>query len=90
MTDIRQLDVAEMDAMFRRADFAAENPGLETRLWAKIQARLSAQDQEQVWIAGERELSEMELSDLAAAGAPEIQAAGNLVSVLRQNERGRP
>lgn len=57
MTDRQLLDVAEMDALFRRADFAAENPVLAERLWEKIQMKLAA----------ERELSEDELSELAAA-----------------------
>ena len=80
MTDKQMLDVAEMDALFRRADFAAENPVLAERLWKKIQMKLAA----------ERELSEDELSELAAAGAPEMQAAEAFRNVLRQNDRGRP
>ena len=80
MTDRQLLDVAEMDALFRRADFAAENPVLAERLWEKIQMKLAA----------ERELSEDELSELAAAGAPEMQAAEAFRNVLRQNDRGRP
>ena len=80
MTDKQMLDVAEMDALFRRADFAAENPVLAERLWEKIQMKLAA----------ERELSEDELSELAAAGAPEMQAAEAFRNVLRQNDLGRP
>ncbi len=80
MTDKQMLDVAEMDALFRRVDFAAENPALAEQLWEKIQMRLAA----------ERELSEDELSELAAAGAPEMQAAEAFRNVLRQNDRGRP
>ena len=69
MTDKQMAGVAEMDALFRRADFAAESSGLEARLWVKIKARL----------ATERELSEDELSKFAAAGgAPQAQAAGRL------------
>ena len=79
MTDKQTPDVAEMDALFRRVDFAAETPALSERLWAKIQMKLAA----------ERELSEDELSELVAAGAPEQQATEALRSVLRQNERGR-
>lgn len=63
MTDRKLLDVAEMDALFRRADFAAENPALAERLWEKIQMKLAA----------ERELSEDELSELAAAGGVQFR-----------------
>ena len=55
-------DVRRMDELFRRADFAAEVPGLEARLWQKIQAKLA-----------ERELDEDELEKLAAArGGPDF------------------
>ena len=81
-------DVREMDELFRRADFAAESPGLGGRLWGKIRAKLASQNK--CMFAPERELSEDELIELAAAGAPERQAAGPLKNVLRQSERGRP
>ena len=61
MTNDQAADVAEMDALFRRVDFAADAPDLAERLWAKIQAKLEA----------ERELSEDELFELAAAGTPD-------------------
>lgn len=78
MTDKQPMTVAEMDALFRRVDFAAGNPALAERLWAKIQMKLAA----------ERELSEDELSKFAAAGAPETRATEELRNVLRQNGRG--
>ena len=78
MTNKQNADVAEMDDLFRRVDFAADEPALKERLWAKIQAKL----------AGECELSEDELSELAAAGTSEMQATEALRNVLRQNERG--
>lgn len=62
MTDRKLLDVAEMDALFRRADFAAENPALAERLWEKIQAKLA-----------DRELVEDELEELAAAGGVQFR-----------------
>ena len=40
MTNKQPADVAEMDALFRRVDFSADAPGLEERLWMKIQTRL--------------------------------------------------
>ena len=49
-------EVRGMDALFRRADFAADDPSLEVRLWQKIQVKLA-----------ERELSEDELEEVAAA-----------------------
>ena len=49
-------EVRRMDELFRRADFAAEVPGLEVRLWQKIQAKLA-----------ERELTEDELEKMVAA-----------------------
>ena len=79
-------DIQEMDAIFRRADFVAESPGLEERLWGKIQAKLTTQDMKP--FAAERELSEDELLELAAAGAPEAQGTETLRRVWRQNERG--
>ena len=56
MTNNHPADIAEMDALFRRVDFAADEPGLEERLWAKIQTRLP-----------QHELAEDELEKLAAA-----------------------
>ena len=80
--------VREMDELFRRADFAAEHPGLSERLQEKIRARLSAQEIKMH--VEERELFEDELSELAAAGAPEMKQAEMLRNVLRSNDRGRP
>ena len=67
--------VREMDELFRRADFAAESPGLAERLREKIRRRLPAQDLRSEMLREERELSESELSGLAAAGAPGARAA---------------
>ena len=36
MTNNQPTDNAEMDALFRRVDFAADEPALEERLWSKI------------------------------------------------------
>lgn len=80
--------VREMDELFRRTDFAAEHPDLSERLQEKIRARLSAQEIKMH--VEERELFEDELSELAAAGAPEMKQAEMLRNVLRSNERGRP
>lgn len=80
--------VREMDELFRRTDFAAEHPGLSERLQEKIRARLSAQEIKMH--VEERELFEDELSELAAAGAPEMKEAEMLRNVLRSNDRGRP
>lgn len=55
-------EVLEIDELFRRADFAAEVPGLEARIWQRIQAKLED--------ISERELGDEELSELAAAGNP--------------------
>ncbi len=84
--------VREMDELFRRTDFAAEHPGLSERLQEKIQKRLAAQGQTKLreMLAEERELFEDELSELAAAGAPEMKEAEMLRNVLRSNDRGRP
>lgn len=55
-------EVREMDELFRNADFAAEVPGLEGRIWLKIQAKLA-----------DRELDEDDLEKLAAArGEPDF------------------
>ena len=54
-------DIEEMDRLFRKVDFAAENPGLEKRLKERILERLAEVDEE-------RELEMDELSGLAAAG----------------------
>ena len=80
--------VREMDELFCRTDFAAENPGLSERLQEKIRARLSAQEIKMH--VEERELFEDELSELAAAGVPEMKQAEMLRNVLRSNDRGRP
>lgn len=62
MTNNQPADSAEMDALFRRVDFAADEPALEERLWSKIQAKLA-----------DRELTEDELEELAAAGGIEFR-----------------
>jgi hypothetical protein len=62
MTNNQPTDNAEMDALFRRVDFAADEPALEERLWSKIQAKLA-----------DRELAEDELEELAAAGGIEFR-----------------
>lgn len=80
--------VREMDELFRRADFAAEHTALSERLQEKIQARLSAQEIKMH--VEERELFEDELSELAAAGAPEMKQAGMLQNVLHNNGWSRP
>ena len=82
--------IKEMDALLRRADFAAESPGLEELLWAKIQAKLWGRRHEQCALASEWELSENELSELAAAGTPVMQAGEKLRGVWLQNKMGRP
>ena len=61
--------VREMDALFSRTNFAAENPGLKERLWQKIQTRL-AWEREARAAATDRELAREELAELAAAGTP--------------------
>ena len=43
-------EVRGMDELFRNADFAADDPSLEVRLWQKIRAKMA-----------ERELTEDEL-----------------------------
>ena len=62
MTNNQPTDNAEMDALFRRVDFAADEPALEERLWSKIQAKLA-----------DRELAEDDLEELAAAGGIEFR-----------------
>ncbi|MBO6291660.1 MAG: hypothetical protein J6N51_05295 [Selenomonas sp.] len=59
----------EMDRLFRETDFAADNPGLKERLWQRLQER-TAQRQQESWenIGADRELSDEELTRLAAAG----------------------
>ena len=59
----------EMDRLFRENDFAAENPGLKERLWQRLQER-AARRQQEPWknIDEDRELSDEELTRLAAAG----------------------
>lgn len=59
----------EMDRIFRETDFAAENPGLKERLWQRLQEKAAQRQQEPLKIIDEdRELSEEELTRLAAAG----------------------
>ena len=59
----------EMDRIFRETDFAAENPGLKERLWQRLQEKATRRQQEPLKIIDEdRELSEEELTRLAAAG----------------------
>ena len=52
--------IEEMDRLFRRIDFAAENEGLEDRLWERIFGFVETDE--------ERELEADELFSLAAAG----------------------
>ncbi|MBQ8698153.1 MAG: hypothetical protein IJ521_04045 [Schwartzia sp.] len=40
-------DSKEMDLLFRRADFAAEVPDLEERLWCRIMNRIREEKQEE-------------------------------------------
>ncbi len=49
-------EMREMDELFRNTDFAADNLGLEVRLWQKIRAKMA-----------ERELTEDELEKMVAA-----------------------
>lgn len=62
MTNSHPADIAEIDALFLRVDFAADEPALEERLWSKIQAKLA-----------DRELAEDELEKLAAAGGVQFR-----------------
>ena len=62
MANSHPADIAEIDALFRRVDFAADEPALEERLWSKIQAKLA-----------DRELAEDELEELAAAGGVQFR-----------------
>ncbi|SEH43799.1 hypothetical protein [Selenomonas sp. KH1T6] len=59
----------EMDRLFRETDFAAENPGLKEHLWQRLQEK-TVQRQQEPWknIDEDRELSDEELTRLAAAG----------------------
>ena len=56
----------ELEARLRRADFSGEAPGLLERLWAKIQARIGATDDDGEMI-GDITLSSEEMSLLTAA-----------------------
>ncbi len=59
----------EMDRLFLENDFAAENPGLKERLWQRLQEKATRRQQEPLKIIDEdRELSDEELTRLAAAG----------------------
>jgi hypothetical protein len=62
-------DMEEMDQIFRATDFSSENPGLKTEwLWQRFREKVEKQSQEAL---EERELTDDELSGLAAAGRPE-------------------
>ena len=62
----------EIDRLFREADFSAENAGLKTeRLWRRFQEKLIKGRFDFAETDGERELTDGELSNLAAAGSPE-------------------
>ena len=37
-------EVRGMDELFRRADFAADDPSLEVRLWQKIRAKMAERE----------------------------------------------
>ena len=70
-----QKGIEEIDRLFREADFAAENEGLEKQLRALIRERLAGTKATSSGAAGEileeRELDDEELSGLAAAGTGE-------------------
>ena len=60
----------EMDRLFRENDFAAENHDLKERLWQRLQEKAAQRQQEPLKIVDEdRELSDEELTRLAAAGS---------------------
>ncbi len=60
----------EMDRLFWETDFAAENHDLKERLWQRLQEKAAQRQQEPLKIVDEdRELSEEELTRLAAAGS---------------------
>ncbi len=60
----------EMDRIFRETDFAAENHDLKERLWQRLQEKAARRQQEPLKIIDEdRELSDEELTRLAAAGS---------------------
>jgi len=66
----------EMDLLFRKTDFSAENPGLKIgRLWQKFQEKVAKRGRTTLDTADdERELTDGELGALAAAG--QVAAAG--------------
>ncbi len=75
----------EIDTLFRRADFAAEGGALAERLQRKIRMRLLERAVGWRPPVEEYELSEDELSELAAAGTPEAQNAEALRRAWRPN-----
>lgn len=78
VVQVKASGIETMDRLFRRADFAAENEGLEECLRERIFGRLVEADEE-------RELEANELSALAAAGT---SADGTAVQLaLRKNNR---
>ena len=90
-TDDRN-DIEEMDRLFRKADFAAENENLEKRLRKSILGRLAARANAarpasffpcpSTELEEERELESEELLGLAAAGTGEDGTAAQ--STLRK------
>ncbi|MBR1886343.1 MAG: hypothetical protein IJ812_08030, partial [Schwartzia sp.] len=58
----------EMDLLFRRADFAAEVPDLEERLWCRIMNRIREEKQE------EYALEDDALGHMAAAAGTALPA----------------
>ena len=64
-------DIEKMDRIFRQMNFAADNPGLEERLWSRIVKRIK--DEEAEADVDDRPLTDSELS-LLAAGSDEQRA----------------
>ena len=61
--------MSEMDEHFRHADFSRRSKGLQEQIWQSVRKRIEAQQACQ-----ERELTEEELLQVAAAGAPHALA----------------
>ncbi len=71
---------AELEARVRRADFSGKAPGLLQRLWAKIQARIDATDDNRE-IPEELALSPEEMALLTAARGNPFEGLGKLPMV---------
>lgn len=54
--------MSEMDEHFRHADFSRRSKGLQERIWQSVRERIEAQQE-----SGERELTDDELDQVAAA-----------------------